>query len=100
MSNYDNNEKSSATPLPGKSLATVKKCGISSAFKSKLKDGLADRSGNVAIIFGLMMVPVITMIGGSVDFGRAMSERTKLHSTRRHSPPAVNTRSVATSRSR
>ena len=30
-----------------------------------------DRSGNVAIIFALLLVPIMGMIGLAVDFGRA-----------------------------
>ena len=40
-----------------------------------------ERSGNVAIIFALTMMPVIGLIGGAVEFGQAVSARTKLQTT-------------------
>lgn len=39
---------------------------------------LRDRSGNVAMIFGLALVPVIGLIGAGVDYSRAANVRTRL----------------------
>ena len=38
----------------------------------------SDRAGNVGMIFAAMLVPVTSIIGMSVDFGRAMKMRTDL----------------------
>lgn len=37
-----------------------------------------DRSGNVALMFGLSLLPVLVLTGAAVDYGRAASERTRL----------------------
>jgi Flp pilus assembly protein TadG len=38
----------------------------------------ADRSGNIGMIFAFTLVPVIGIVGFSVDYGRALDERTTL----------------------
>ncbi len=38
----------------------------------------ADRSGNIAMIFAFMIIPVVGIIGFSVDYGRALDTRTVL----------------------
>src|SRR5262249_48643081 len=38
----------------------------------------AARGGNVAITFGLVMVPVIGLVGAAVDYSRANSARTQM----------------------
>lgn len=40
-----------------------------------------DRGGNVLMIFGLMVVPVMLSIGAAVDYGRAAQTRTALQTT-------------------
>ncbi len=40
-----------------------------------------DRGGNVVMIFGLMVVPVMLSIGAAVDYGRATQTRTSLQTT-------------------
>ena len=40
-----------------------------------------ERSGNVAIIFALAVVPLVGLVGGAVEFGQALSSRTKLQKT-------------------
>ncbi|MEZ5923378.1 MAG: pilus assembly protein [Hyphomicrobiaceae bacterium] len=37
-----------------------------------------DRSGNIGMIFAFMIIPVVGVIGFSVDYGRALEERTAL----------------------
>ena len=39
-----------------------------------------DERGNVAVMFGLMAVPLMLFVGGAVDFGTAMREQSKLQS--------------------
>ena len=39
---------------------------------------LRDRSGNVAMIFALTLVPIAVLSGGAVDFNQAMNARTRL----------------------
>lgn len=38
----------------------------------------ADRSGNIAMLFAFMIIPVIGIIGFAVDYGRALEDRTAL----------------------
>src|SRR5262245_9785509 len=38
----------------------------------------SDRSGNVAIIFGLAMIPLLGLVGVAVDYSRANADRVKL----------------------
>ena len=57
---------------------TAPKKTFTSNLKAQLKDALADRSGNIAIIFGLMLAPTVALIGSSVDFGRAFSVRSQV----------------------
>src|ERR1700742_2649669 len=38
----------------------------------------ADRSGNVAIIFGIAAIPVFGLVGAAVDYSRANSARTAM----------------------
>lgn len=45
---------------------------------SNFKRLIVDRKGNVAVTFGLVIVPVIGLLGASVDYTRAATERTKL----------------------
>jgi hypothetical protein len=44
--------------------------------KSGLKTFRSDNSGAVAIIFGLVMIPVIGIAGASLDYSRASQDRT------------------------
>ncbi len=39
-----------------------------------------DEKGQISIIFALSLVPVLTLIGGSLDYGRALAVRTHLQS--------------------
>ena len=48
-------------------------CGVLRRFKS-------ERSGNVAVIVALTIVPLMGLIGGAVEFGTSLSARTKLQS--------------------
>jgi Flp pilus assembly protein TadG len=43
------------------------------ALHAKLRRLARDRSGNVAILFSLMLVPLVTMMGLAVDFGHVYS---------------------------
>lgn len=45
---------------------------------SRLADLGADRSGNIGMLFAFMIIPVIGVIGFSVDYGRALEDRTVL----------------------
>lgn len=42
---------------------------------------LDSRDGNVAMIFGLVVVPIMLMLGAAVDYGRASQARTALQTT-------------------
>jgi len=46
--------------------------------KSQLRNFLANRGGNIAITFALLLVPVITAVGLSLDYVRAYNIRTKM----------------------
>ena len=39
---------------------------------------LADRRGNVAMIFALSLMPITLLAGGAVDLNQAMTARTRL----------------------
>lgn len=39
-----------------------------------------DNKGNVAMIFGLMAIPVLGLVGTAIDYGRASSFRQELQS--------------------
>lgn len=39
---------------------------------------VSDRSGNVAIVFGLSAIPIFSVIGVSIDYGRAASARSTM----------------------
>ena len=41
---------------------------------------LTDSSGNVAIIFALLLIPILTATGAAIDYNRAMGARAKLAS--------------------
>lgn len=47
-------------------------------FKSILKRFSTDRSGNVAIVFGLSAIPIFSVIGVSIDYGRAAAARSTM----------------------
>ena len=36
------------------------------------------RGGNVAMLFGLMLIPVLAVTGGAVDYGRAVAAKSRL----------------------
>src|SRR3954465_6712226 len=38
----------------------------------------ADRSGNVAVIFGIAAIPVFGLVGAAVDYSRANAARTSM----------------------
>jgi hypothetical protein len=38
----------------------------------------ANKSGNVGIIFGLMLIPMLAVSGAAIDYGRAVSAKSKL----------------------
>lgn len=46
--------------------------------KSPLRTFLVDRGGNIAITFALLLVPVVTAVGLSLDYVRAYNIRTKM----------------------
>ena len=39
------------------------------------------QKGNVAIIFGVMMVPTMVLVGGLVDYGQAIKTKSQLVAT-------------------
>jgi len=43
-----------------------------------LKNFASDRRGTMAIIFALVAVPVVTFVGAAVDYGQALSVKTRL----------------------
>src|ERR1700712_818568 len=45
-----------------------------------LKKFRGDRRGNVAVMFGLALVPIMTSVGVAVDYSRANSARTAMQS--------------------
>jgi hypothetical protein len=48
---------------------------------SNLRRFCDDRSGGVAIIFGLMFIVMISIVGAAIDMGRAMTEQTQLQAS-------------------
>ena len=48
--------------------------------RSALSTFSADRRGNVAMMFGLTLLPLMLATGSAVDFGRASSEKARLQS--------------------
>ena len=51
---------------------------LSGKLRQTLRALRAAREGNVAITFGLVMVPVIGLVGAAVDYSRANSARTQM----------------------
>lgn len=47
-------------------------------FQSSFNSYIRDRRGNVAVIFALASVPLISFVGGAIDHGRAAMIRSKL----------------------
>ena len=39
---------------------------------------IADRRGNVAMTFGLVLIPILGLMGAAIDYSRAATERTRL----------------------
>lgn len=58
---------------------------------SRLRD---DASGNVAMMFGLTIVPVMLMVGSSIDYGRAVTTRAKLQNATDATALAVGQRGM------
>ncbi|MES1149413.1 MAG: TadE/TadG family type IV pilus assembly protein, partial [Bradyrhizobium guangdongense] len=50
------------------------------AFLSLLNRFARDRSGNIAVIFAVASVPVMSAVGCAVDYSRAIQLRAKLQS--------------------
>ncbi len=50
-------------------------------FKAFCTRFLNEKKGNVAIIFGMMMVPVMVLTGGLVDYGMAIKTKSQLRAT-------------------
>src|SRR5262249_57101561 len=46
--------------------------------RSRLRTFSRDRSGNVVIIFGLALIPILGLVGAAVDYSRAGSARTAM----------------------
>ena len=46
---------------------------------NRLKRLMADENGNVLMIMALSMIPVLSVIGASVDYGRAASAENELN---------------------
>lgn len=40
---------------------------------------LSDRRGSMPMLFALMIVPMVGMVGGVIDYGKAVSDRTRLN---------------------
>ena len=38
-----------------------------------------EETGSLPVVFAFLMIPLVGMVGGAVDFGRAVSERTRLN---------------------
>jgi Flp pilus assembly protein TadG len=49
-----------------------------SAFNHRLQQFGNDKSGAVAILFGLSLVPIILLTGAAIDYGRSSAARTEL----------------------
>ncbi len=56
-------------------------CGLGVVNCRRLRQFLDARGGNVAMIFGLLLIPIMLMIGAAVDYGRASQARTALQAT-------------------
>ncbi len=53
---------------------------MSTPIKTTSKKFLGDRRGNVAMLFGLMAIPVFGIIGTAIDYGRAAKTKQELQS--------------------
>ncbi len=53
---------------------------MSQSIKLSSKRFLGDRRGNVAMIFGLMAIPVFGIVGTAIDYGRAAKAKQELQS--------------------
>lgn len=52
--------------------------GMTTRFLKFARCLLQDRSGNVAIMFGIAIIPLLGFIGGSIDYGNSLRLRTQL----------------------
>ena len=52
-----------------------------SQFKVSWKGFSENEEGGIAILFALTMVPVLGIMGGAIDYGRAFAERQHLQAT-------------------
>jgi Flp pilus assembly protein TadG len=59
-----------------------------------------DQRGNVAVIFAICCVPLITMVGYAVDYSRATQVRSKLRPTRPASARSPRLRRLLSPRAR
>jgi len=50
------------------------------ALRDLLRSFRSDKNGNVAILFGLLLIPIIGFAGAAIDYSRASSARTALQS--------------------
>lgn len=53
---------------------------MSKSVKLKPETFLSDRRGNVAMLFGLMAIPVLGLVGTAIDYGRAAKTKQELQS--------------------
>ena len=50
--------------------------GLTGLFNGRLARFAGDRSGDVAIVFGLMAIVMFLAMGGAIDYSRWMNART------------------------
>ncbi|HMK42069.1 MAG TPA: pilus assembly protein TadG-related protein, partial [Methyloceanibacter sp.] len=45
---------------------------------SRLRSFARDKAGNVAILFGLALIPIVIGVGAAIDYGRALVVRDRM----------------------
>src|SRR3981081_3287583 len=63
----------SSTPPSAKTQLSLNSTPTAARLRGTVRCFARDRSGNVAMIFGLLVIPLAAMIGLAVDFGRVYS---------------------------
>ena len=54
----------------------ARSCPLFAALARTVRAGAADRRGNIALLFGLLLMPLIGVVGLAVDYGQLITART------------------------
>ena len=63
---------------PKRNRTVAKLSAAAKAFRRRYWEFHEERQGNVAMLFAAALVPLVSVVGASVDYGMALNERTKL----------------------